>query len=169
MHPTHAIRIVGFIDPALTAASFGLLLAVAAIGVVRAGRRRNSVTRPMVVGLLMWAVATAYLTLLPGHAGRLNLVPFDFGASATPLEPLSNVLLFIPLGILLATLNWRWFAVVGVGLGLSLMIETTQYLLDNGRTADVNDVMENTLGTVIGLLVALAIHRMASRREAVGV
>lgn len=169
MHPAHAIRIVGFIDPALTAASFGLLLAVAAIGVVRAARRRNSVTRSMVVGLLMWAVATAYLTLHPGHAGRLNLVPLDFGAAATPLEPLSNVLLFIPLGILLATLNWRWFAVVGVGLGLSLVIETTQYLLDNGRTADINDVMENTLGTIVGLLVALVIHRMASSREVVGV
>ena len=166
MHPANAIRIVGFIDPAITDISFCLLLGVAAIGLVRGARQRHSVTRSVIIGFVMWGAATAYLTLHPGHSGRLNLVPFDFGSAASPLEPISNVLLFIPLGILLATLIWRWFAVVGVGLGFSLVIETTQYLLDNGRTADVNDVMENTLGAIIGWLIVLAIRGIASRRPA---
>ncbi len=166
MHPAHAIRIVGFIDPAITAVSFCLLLGAGAIGLVRAARQRHSVTRPVILGLVMWGAAAAYLTLHPGHSGPLNLVPFDFGSAASPLEPISNVLLFIPLGILLATSDLRWFAVVGAGLGLSLVIETTQYLLNNGRTADINDVMENTLGTVVGWLVVFAIKGIANRRRA---
>lgn len=163
MHAEHSIRIIGFIDPVLTALSFGLLLGVATIGLVRAARHRTEVTRSAVVALLMWGAATAYLTLHPGHSGRLNLVPFNYGIAASPFEPVSNVLLFIPLGIVLATLGWRWFAVVGLGLGLSLVIESTQYLLNQGRTADVDDVIENTLGALVGWVVVLVVHRIAAR------
>jgi glycopeptide antibiotics resistance protein len=76
---------------------------------------------------------------------------------------LANILLFIPLGILVSALAWRLPAVLCLGLGLSLCIEVTQYLLDIGRTADVNDVMENTLGTLLGWLVVYALSRRMRR------
>src|SRR5580698_2464459 len=107
MQAVHAIRLIGFIDPALTAISFALLLAAAAIGIVRAAQRQHERRRSVVVALVMWAAATAYLTLHPGDSGRLNLVPFNYGVAASPFEPVSNVLLFIPLGIVLAPLGWR--------------------------------------------------------------
>ncbi len=114
----------------------------------------------------MWFVAAGWLVFTPGHSGRLNLVPFDFGGAATAFEPVANILLFVPLGMLLSTLGRRVLAVVGAGLAVSLVIEVTQYLLNIGRTADVNDLIENTLGTLIGWLVVLAVRRIAARRAA---
>jgi glycopeptide antibiotics resistance protein len=73
------------------------------------------------------------------------------------------VLLFVPLGLLIATAGRRLGAVVGLGFGLSIVIEVTQYMLDNGRTADVNDVIENTLGTLLGWLVVLVVRRVVAR------
>ncbi len=157
---------VGLISPALTGLAFVLLLGVAAIGVVRVARGGKAPTARMVVAAGMWLAATALLTLRPGHSGRLNLVPFDFGANSTPYEPVSNVLLFVPLGILVAALGWRWFAVLGLGLAISLCIEATQYLLNIGRTADVNDVIENTLGTLVGWLVVVILSRLTLRHRA---
>ncbi len=158
---------VALVDPILTDLSFALLLGVAAIGVVHVARGRRTPTRWMIVALAMWLCAAAYLTLRPGDSGRLNLVPFAFGANATPVEPVSNVLLFVPFGILIAALGWRLLAVLGLGLALSLSIEVTQYLLDIGRTADVNDVIENTLGTLVGWLVVIAVSRLRVRRREV--
>ncbi len=155
------IASVGLVAPALTAVAVGLLLGVAAMGLVRVARGRRSATPSLVIGLALWGAAAARLTLTPGHSGRLNLVPFDFGAGATPYEPLANVLLFVPLGLLVSTLGWRLGAVLGFGFGVSVVIEVTQYLLDIGRTADVNDVIENTLGVLVGCLVALAVRRIA--------
>jgi glycopeptide antibiotics resistance protein len=162
MHTT-PIGSIGLVAPALTAVSVVLLLGVAAIGLVRVGRHRLGWTRSATIGLALWIAAAARLTLTPGHSGRLNLVPFDFGANATPYEPLANVLLFVPLGLLIATAGRRLGAVVGLGFGLSIVIEVTQYLLDNGRTADVNDVIENTLGTLLGWLVVLVVRRVVAR------
>jgi hypothetical protein len=155
----------GLVEPVLRDISFGLLLGVAAIGIVRLAHGRRAFGIPVVIALAMWLAAAADLTLQPGHAGRLNLVPFAFGATATPFEPLSNILLFVPLGILTASLGWRLLAVVGIGLGVSLLIEVTQYQLNEGRAADVNDLLENALGALLGWLVALAVRRAALRRR----
>jgi glycopeptide antibiotics resistance protein len=152
----------GLIGPALRDLAIALLLVVAGIGVARVVRRRRTLTRSVIVGLAMWLAAIAYLTLQPGHAGRLNLVPFAFGSSATPFEPVANVLLFVPLGILLSSLGWRLIAVLGLGLGISLAIEVTQFLLGQGCTADVNDLIENMLGAGVGWLVALALGRISA-------
>ncbi len=152
----------GLLEPLLRDLAFGLLIGVAAIGIVRSARRRRAFDPPVIVALAMWLAAAADLTLEPGHAGRLNLVPFAFGPTATPFEPVSNILLFVPLGILLATLGWPLLAVVGLGLGVSVAIEVTQYVLNQGRTADVNDLIENTLGALVGWLVAIAIRPRAS-------
>jgi glycopeptide antibiotics resistance protein len=159
MHLKPSIGTVGLVVPVLTDISFALLLGAAVIGIVRAVRHRRGFAPSAAVAVTMWAAATAFLTLRPGHSGRLNLVPFNFGSAATPFEPVSNVLLFIPLGIVVATLGWRWFVVLVVGLALSLAIETTQYLVNEGRTADVDDLIENTAGAVLGWAVALAVRR----------
>jgi hypothetical protein len=169
-HPGPSSLAVGLVDPVLTGLSFALLLGVAAIGLVRAVRAvrgRRALIPRIIIACAMWLAATAYLTLRPGHSGRLNLVPFAFGANASPFEPVSNVLLFVPLGILIAAVGWRWFAVVGLGLTLSLSIEVTQYLLNIGRTADVNDVIENTLGAFVGCLIVIVVSRLAARRRKV--
>lgn len=81
--------------------------------------------------------------------------------SATVQQVVFNVLLFVPLGVFLRRLNrLPWWAVVAAGIGTTLLIEFTQYTGNWGfaecayRVFDVDDLILNTAGTCIGLLLA---------------
>lgn len=86
------------------------------------------------------------------YTGKLNLLPFANGISMRP--SLLNILLFVPLGFLLPLLwpntgkLWRVFL---FGFCLSLLIELSQYY--SYRTTDVEDLIMNTVGTVVGYLM----------------
>ena len=62
-----------------------------------------------------------------------------------------NAVVFIPVGFLLSVgfKNLPWWMVLLIGCCLSLSIETMQFLLMRGF-AEVDDVMHNTLGCMIG-------------------
>jgi glycopeptide antibiotics resistance protein len=68
-----------------------------------------------------------------------------------------NVLLFIPLGFLLP-LVWprlRFWRAIQIAIAVSVGIELLQYLSQawgSYRLADINDVVLNTLGALIGLI-----------------
>lgn len=83
------------------------------------------------------------------RATQINLVPFSHTIDRTAY--LLNVVLFFPLGIL-APLIWnrlrRFGALLGASLGFSLLIELSQLL--NNRSTDVDDLILNTLGGLIG-------------------
>ena len=91
---------------------------------------------------------------------NINLVPFaymfsDYGNS------LLNVLLFVPLGFLLPVLwkrfrSFLWTALFG--LGFSLSIELLQ--LFTFRATDINDLMTNTAGTILGWCLARLILKL---------
>jgi glycopeptide antibiotics resistance protein len=74
------------------------------------------------------------------------------------LERSANVILFVPLGFLLAiTLGRRpWALAFGIGIAYSVFIESCQALLLSGRVADPIDVVMNGLGTAIGVALALS-------------
>ncbi|WP_052414230.1 VanZ family protein [Streptomyces decoyicus] len=77
-----------------------------------------------------------------------------------------NVLMFAPGGLLLALLPVRWYQAALFGFLGSLTIEVTQYLTRSGRSADINDLTNNTLGALIGFsctAAALALARHGSR------
>ena len=95
-------------------------------------------------------------------------VPFE----VPPIGWVLNVVMFMPLGVLVPMLwprtdSWRRIALLG--LGASTVIELTQLLLwvtlGSRRTVDINDLIANTLGALLGLLV---LRRMASRRPTPG-
>ncbi|CEI49807.1 VanZ family protein [Propionibacterium freudenreichii] len=81
--------------------------------------------------------------------------------SAVVLQVVFNVVLFVPLGVLLHR-YFRRGAITStlIGLIMSVCIETTQYTGFFGllpcayRVADVDDVITNTAGTLIGALIA---------------
>ncbi|MBD3783651.1 MAG: VanZ family protein [Micrococcales bacterium] len=113
----------------------------------------------VLVWLVVWKLGA------PGVGGGPRqppkLVPFVAsgvaGASA-PLEVAANVLLFVPFGAYLGLLvpGWRWWRVVTLAGGASLLLEVTQYVLVVG-SADVSDVLANAAGALVGLgLVDLA-------------
>lgn len=84
------------------------------------------------------------------------------------VEFLSNIALFIPLGVLLGLLLGRriWGLAVLVCFAGSVAIELTQYVFLPARFATVDDVIANTLGALAGALVAGALlARWRRRRE----
>lgn len=78
---------------------------------------------------------------------------------------LGNVAMFVPLGWLgvLVAERYRFLAAVIAGVGLSAAIEVVQSFV--GRIADIDDVILNGAGGVLGACAALLIR--AARRSAV--
>lgn len=111
----------------------------------------------------------AYLYLLGGATGVLDLSFYSldlFRPRAYNLvlfhlwlwdQSVLNVLLFLPLGFLLP-LVFRFrkkrtgIKVFFISFGVSLFVELTQLLIMT-RSFDVNDLLANTLGGVLGYLV----------------
>lgn len=90
------------------------------------------------------------------HHFRYNVIPFD---SMHLLQFQLNILLFIPLGYIITSLrtHYRWYNVTFIGLAVSLAIELVQLLTSlssiNVRSFDVDDLITNTLGALIGYLI----------------
>jgi len=147
-------------------------------------RRRGRLTLGR---FLLWAAALVYFwaiwtyTLLPLPDSQnyvcagINLDVWAFvddlraARSLTDFAVLQlalNVLLFLPLGFFLRVLGGRGILVAFVtGLLVSLTIETTQLTGAWGifpcayRVFDVDDMLTNTVGAVLGSLLALIVPR----------
>ncbi|WP_326837743.1 VanZ family protein [Amycolatopsis rhabdoformis] len=129
---------------------------------------RSWARRLLVVAVLVVLV----ITLRPGHLSppeNLNLVPLagildearNVRGPIGLLNNLGNIALFVPLGFLATAVTRRNAAVVVALAWFSAAIETVQYFI--GRSADVDDVLLNTLGAALGVLLAA---RVRSRRKA---
>jgi VanZ family protein len=84
------------------------------------------------------------------------------------VESSANIVMFFPLGILL-TLVWgsrlSWIAPT-VGLAASSAAELAQMLLLPNRVASIEDVLANTIGTILGtVLVVMVRSSMTARPE----
>ncbi|MCR5611956.1 MAG: VanZ family protein [Clostridiales bacterium] len=82
-------------------------------------------------------------------------------------ELVFNVLAFIPLGLYLSALEFpkKAWARILTGLGLSLVFEIAQYVFAIG-TSDVTDLINNTLGTAIGVFIYIPIKKLLKDRAA---
>ena len=111
-----------------------------------------------------------YLTLF--HTNRrvlsgstVNLVPFRTiahffreGGWVMLVNVPGNVVAFLPVGFIVPVLRGRRTSVWEIllaGAGLSVLIETAQYV-SRRRFADVDDVLLNALGAVVGYMVFVA-------------
>jgi len=122
----------------------------------------------------VYVVAVVAVTVFPIRVHRhgrapwwvvVELVPFHVPALSFAL----NVLMFVPFGVLVPLLWPRVGSVrrvAGVALAASAAIEVTQLVLwlavGNFRTVDVNDLIANAAGGVLGLAV-LRVTAMGSR------
>ncbi|QRP48306.1 VanZ family protein [Amycolatopsis sp. FDAARGOS 1241] len=115
------------------------------------------------------------VTLCPGHLAppeNVNLVPFagivdeavNVSAPIGVLNNAGNVLLFVPLGFLAAFATRRRAAIVPVLAGFSAAIEAAQYFV--GRSADVDDVLLNTLGAALGVALTAVVRSRARKTSA---
>ncbi|MFS0794349.1 VanZ family protein [Microbacterium sp. 1P10AE] len=120
----------------------------------------------------MYAFAVWWMTLRPEPygaetAGILRRVlallagwPPTAWVTFDIVEFAANVTMFVPFGLLVSAWGGRpWQGVLG-GFIASAVIETTQLLFLPTRVADVRDLVANTLGATIGVLVAALISRV---------
>ncbi|MBB0230040.1 VanZ family protein [Streptomyces calidiresistens] len=156
------------IDPAVGLGP--LLIAFAVLVAVRAARGRpgwtgrHAATRLTAAG---YAAAVASITILPivaTYGLYANQTPWHQMINPIPLLVVDlsfvpNVIMFLPLGFLLPLLSRRARSAGRVTLLCALAsagIETTQclsyILFNNGRSVDVNDLIANTLGGLLGYL-----------------
>lgn len=86
----------------------------------------------------------------------INLIPFK---DALHMTSVLNIFMFVPIGFLLGMLKGnKWKSITFIGFFISLMVESGQLLTNmfvgyNLRIADVNDLIFNTVGTVMGLVI----------------
>lgn len=94
----------------------------------------------------------------------------------TRLEVLANVAMLVPIALLLTFVLGarRWWITVAVCAAASLGVEAVQFFMP-GRVASVTDVVANSVGAVIGALLAVLIEaavvrarRASMRRSARG-
>ncbi|MBV8316714.1 MAG: VanZ family protein [Planctomycetaceae bacterium] len=131
--------------------------------------------RPIIVSLFItYLLLLFYLTLfafpvhLPHSHALLNLIPFESivsdvhaGGRRMLRNVLGNLAVFLPMGFFVPILKGPWTSASRVALVcmiLSLAIETLQY--DSGRrVADIDDVLLNTLGGILGYAGFVGLRR----------
>lgn len=165
----------------LLCAALGALIVY---GVLRANRRRAGLQprRGELLGLLVLTLYIAGVFYVTGAGTiynlkqyglepsvlQMNLLPFsdpEYDLTANIL----NVVLFLPLGFLLPLLWPEWNRPIPVllyGAAFSLLIEASQLL--NIRNTDVDDVLLNTLGAVLGLLLYRLFTALSKRKRLSG-
>lgn len=136
-------------------------------------RRREWVT-VLVVLVLMLAIAFWPTPVdAPVDGALFAVLQWLHGAGApvwvdyTFVEVAANVVLFVPLGGLIASVMWPsfWWASGVLGLTLSLAIELGQYLLLPHRFASASDVIANTAGATVGGLASASLRMLGSYRS----
>lgn len=106
---------------------------------------------------------TAVYIIGPG-SGQVNLTHLDM----LNLGFFENIIMKIPLGILL---KWIWpklslWRLLELGGLAGTFFETTQYILSQhwliNRSSDINDVISNTLGVIVGGMVVALYYRLTA-------
>ena len=93
----------------------------------------------------------------------INLKLFDF-IKTNYIQYILNIILFIPLGFMLPLLWKKYrnaFKTIICGAAFSLFIEITQMF--SSRITDINDLLMNTIGTIVGFIIFIIIRKSAPK------
>ncbi len=96
-----------------------------------------------------------------------NFTPFwsykaiENGRNDLLAENIMNVVVFAPVGLLLSCVcrRLKWWMVLWIGFFISASIETFQFFFHKGFS-EVDDVIHNTLGCAIGIMIAAVIKEI---------
>ena len=85
------------------------------------------------------------------------------GADASDVDFVANILMFAPIGLLLVLLLGarRWVVALVAAVAFTVLIEVVQLGIPS-RVADVNDVLLNAGGALLGVLAGLLLARVRS-------
>lgn len=128
------------------------------------------------LGFIMWNILFKYVAPWElADADRfcsrtLNLIPFNdiIEGNYNRMDVWGNIILFMPLGIYLAIIfkEMKPAKIIGIGLAASFTFEALQYLLGIGAS-DITDLITNTLGTAVGLMICILIRKIIKDEERV--
>jgi glycopeptide antibiotics resistance protein len=81
------------------------------------------------------------------------------------VEFIANVAMFVPLGLFFLLLlgRGRWWLAILFGIALTVVIEFVQQALPS-RVSDPRDLVANSIGATLGVLVALVMTAAKARR-----
>ncbi|MGV8883937.1 MAG: VanZ family protein [Rhodoglobus sp.] len=132
-------------------------------------------TLGLVASVAIILLATMWPTPLDqGYQGAINKVMAVLHRNGVPkwfgynkLEFSANIAMFIPLGFLVALLLPQkvWWLALLLCPGLSVAIELIQGAVLDARVSSALDVLANSLGALIGILVAVAIRALVYQRD----
>ena len=97
--------------------------------------------------------------VLRAFLGLLASSPVTAWVTFDVVEFAANVVMFVPFGVLAILWDGLWWVGILSGLATSAVIETSQALLLPTRVADARDLLANTLGTALGVVVGLLVVR----------
>ncbi len=109
------------------------------------------------------ALAERVLARLERYRG---LDPVTARMSVERVEFLANVALFVPVGVFVLLLfgSRLWWVAIAGSIALTSAIETAQRSIP-GRVSDPRDVLANSAGSLIGVLLALVLTLPATLRR----
>lgn len=134
-----------------------------------------------IVSGIVYILVVSYLTLAPtsyAFVGPQHVSPMMIGSAPINLIPFwsttadfyQNVLMMLPMGVYLGLLlpQFKIKKVILTGLGISVTIESLQFVLDLlvglSRWVDINDVLTNTFGVVAGwCILEILMHTFLAR------
>ena len=104
-----------------------------------------------------------FLYQLKLNPEQINLIPFSQDVHITSY--ILNIILFVPLGVL-APIVWKkmdkLINTVSLGFIFTLFIELTQLL--NNRITDIDDIIMNVLGTIIGFVIFKILNKITKSK-----
>ena len=124
--------------------------------------------------LFFYLIVVAGATLLRGNYGGNNFCPYLFYSYRNAWNTCSvvewrniilNILMFVPIGFLVPLMFPKirsFLKVTLTGLGMTLLIEGIQLLGKQG-IFEADDILDNTLGTMIGYGIYVLLRYMAER------
>ena len=148
------------------------LLALFCLGIViilvRKGRKAQCyVARLLLVEYIFLLYCSTVLFRSSNVEREVSLTPFwsyvkihDGDTTGLLPENIFNVAVFVPVGLLLGWAHKRmtWKKTLFIGISISVSIEILQFFLRKGL-CEVDDVIHNTLGCLIGALLYLIISK----------
>lgn len=143
---------------------------LAMVIIIRVAYFRNHKKKVSLLNEIMLLLFVAYILILfqlvtyenNGFNG-VNLIPFkeilryEFGSKEFTRQVIGNIILFIPFGFFITyyanikSIGSAFFTTVAA----SIVIETVQYFI--GRSFDIDDIILNVVGGIIGFLLFVAL------------
>lgn len=132
--------------------------------------KRRQFTLLIYIGMISTVVGMILVTLIPaGYPNdSLQLVPFDSIIETWELATtraiinslIMNVLLFVPFGFFLYLITRKEFLTTVAASLTSILIEALQFILPVGRVTNIDDVILNTIGGIIGMLLGVLVLKL---------